>query len=920
MGILNINDLSGGWMPSADAFKCPANALLRMDNCVLDELGVVALRQGSVKINSSPFADVDVHSLFTITLNSLRCRFSGASSKVYLNGTSTGTTVDGSGDIAFGAHMGQALYARGTTKKKHDGTTERNWGIAAPNAAPTLTGLSADSKVFASCASTESPAMTSNEGTQAFAADKAGTANASVEIQPDATTGRGASTKTFAGATDFTTYDGGQTGADDDLIDFYNYVTEPQYLDSITLMFDVNDGTFQEDWYEKTFRNGDVVEIVPGVDDSLSSNYTAEGEDRDRVSAQSRPAVQNNQTQTSFRDDKPSSNTGWNHFSIPRLSMERHGSTSGKNWSTVKAVRVVVNGIAGGSAAAVRFDEIKIIGGSGRPLTGKFKGVVVAVRNDGTYQAKSPISALSTEIEVKAQGIRATVAAGVITALDSQVNELWLYLMGGRLDAFYLFKKLTGGPFVGAQTIDATISDLSALIEDDRMETDNATPPDSIIAIEGPHFDRTLCLTATLLYPSRQLNPDSYSTGEAIRVGNAAETALWVKKVNEQVYVGTSRDIYRFDGDWTPQLDGTINVVKRDLGVTSPPISSAVAVGTVGGSDVLVYLAADGWRVVGGGLLVNDALSLLWRGYTRHGVSSVNVSDSSARFRVAICKGVLFAITPEGSDTTASVRIHVYHFAQQRWYRFVYPQAFRSIHREQDGTLIAGDASGYVRQLDLATKTDDGSNIPVTVWTASDDNGDQFGYKNAQNLSLRLDTGSVSAAISIHLNGNSVQNRSLITAQATTDVLVSNAAETAEFIQIQFRITGSFSTFVFRGLSLRYLDNPPPLVLYDTGFVDLIGANELAWVRRIHIKARSTVTLTITPYYDGAAGVARTITVGGNSGRVVVFTVDGGREDKGTTARFVVTAATPFLCWWLEAEVESTGAQNQKKKIRMAAA
>ena len=118
MGIYRRSDLTGGWNPSVDKFKCPSDGLLRMDNCVLDELGAVALRQGSGTLNSTAFANTDVHSLFTATLSGTRYRMSGCTDAVYANGTSIASSLAGSGDISFSAHMGQILFARGTTKTK----------------------------------------------------------------------------------------------------------------------------------------------------------------------------------------------------------------------------------------------------------------------------------------------------------------------------------------------------------------------------------------------------------------------------------------------------------------------------------------------------------------------------------------------------------------------------------------------------------------------------------------------------------------------------------------------------------------------------------------------------------------------------------------------------------------------------------
>ncbi len=338
MGKYLRNDFSTGWYPSADAINAPKNALLRMDNCVLDELGSIAIRPGSVRM-AGPFSDLDVHSLFTVTLNGSTTRMAGATNAVYANAVNIQSGIAGSGDIAFGAHMGQILFARSTTKKKYDGTTVRNWGIAPPNAAPTLTPLAADSKTFATCDSTESPILMINEGALAFQPNRSGTANAAAELTPSASTGRATATKTFAAPTDFTVYDAGQVGVDADLIDFYLFITEPQFFNSIQVKIDVNDGTFQEDWYEFSFVNGDQTEIVSNAADSIDSHYDVEGFERQRVTQGiGHPGVPI--PVVSVRTDKPVSNIGWNHFAVPRGTMERHGLTTGKNWCSAAPPRI----------------------------------------------------------------------------------------------------------------------------------------------------------------------------------------------------------------------------------------------------------------------------------------------------------------------------------------------------------------------------------------------------------------------------------------------------------------------------------------------------------------------------------------------------------------------------------------------------
>lgn len=964
MGSLKRMDFSQGWQPNCDTFQCPPNAVLRMDNLTLDEQGILALRQGSAKINSSAFSDTDVHNLFTLAISGTRYRMACATSAVYANGTSiasgfSGTATD---DIQFGAHMGQILMARSTTKKKYDGTTVRNLGIAAPSEAPTISAIGADSKTFASCASTESPIMTVNEGTLGFAANKDGVAGAAVELTPDSTTARATATKTFSGPTDFTVYDGGQNGADEDPIEMDVFITEPQYLVEIDLMIDVNDGLFQSDYYVYKFVNGQPIEVALDQEELLAYDYTVEGYDRQDVLSR----TEDRETvETVFRIDKPVSNSGWNHFSVPRGKFTRVGATSGKNWSTVKAVRVAAVGITGGSAAAVRFDEIQIVGGAQRALTGRYTGMIVAVRNDGVYEAKSAPSAISNEVELKGQGVRFTLSAAAIAALDTQVNELWAYLMGGKMDRFYRcavkttpftgspfdytspfeadeFTSVSGeggftsqfeadylqiagtnGPFeynyawelsqgyvtTTTCTIDVQTSDRAAMIADLRLERDNAVPPDSIIGIEGPHFDRTLYLTATHIYPSRQRNPDSCSAGEAVRVGDATETALWIRKSNEQVYVGTTRDVYRIDGDWTVLPDGTLNIAKRPLGVSEAPVSAAVTVGTVGSSDILVYHTHSGWKILQGPLLTGD-VELLWRGFTRHGVSPVNTE--TGRLRCAIAKGVFYAITPEGASTTSSAVIHVYHFRKQKWYRFTYTPSWRALYAEPDGTLVAGETTGYVYTLDEATLQDAGSDIPVVLWTHADDNGEAFTYKEATNLHIRVETGSATATIAFHLNGNSTADTSTTTSQTTTQTGVLDIDGVSQFTQIQQRLTGSFSTFNYRGFVLSYRDNPLPLVVHDTNFIDLTTGG-MVWVRRLRIKANSPGSMTVTPYWDGTAGTARTVTVGTYADKVYTFEVPLGRDDKGRTGRVTIETSSPSQVYWVEFEYNDSGKTKQKR-------
>lgn len=255
-----------GWMPDADEVNGPPNCLLRADNLVLDELGVAALRQGSSKINSSALGDTDVHSLFTVVRSGTRLRYAGAGDDVYCNSSSILSSINGSNDIFFGSHMGQTLIARGTTKKKHDGTTVRNLGIAMTGGAPTVqAALAPNTKQFATWAlgETADHVMVENDGTGlTYNQDHDGTANGAVVLKANATTLKGILQRAFGSNQDFSQFTGPVAGADPDVLSTWVYVANNDVVLMVVLFIDVNDGSYQLDYFYKQWLIGGTR--IPG--------------------------------------------------------------------------------------------------------------------------------------------------------------------------------------------------------------------------------------------------------------------------------------------------------------------------------------------------------------------------------------------------------------------------------------------------------------------------------------------------------------------------------------------------------------------------------------------------------------------------------------------------------------------------------
>jgi len=832
----------------------------------------------------------------------------GVTNDIYANSVSLSQTMAGLGDVAFGSGMGQILFARSTSKKKYDGSSVINWGVAQPNAAPTVATIASDSKTFASGATADYTNWTQTEGTMA---DK----TTYIEITPATTTGRGTITKTLASPTSFATYDAGATAGEDDLFNFLFLVTEPQLLQSVRVQIDVNDGTFASDyyyyeWYPGQLFQPDFDEMAQQILQSDPNTYLLSPEQvREALDSIKQGLMSNPRFAPSPINPVLGSST-WNNLSIRRGSMTRVGSTAAKNWGTVKAIQMIVQCAA---STVCGFKTILIQGGTLRTLTGRYKWAAVAVRDTASYEAKSKPSTYSAEVDLKSQAATVTVAKTVIDALitDGNATHVWLFRRGGVMDNWY--RVATAAIPDPSAKIDFTdtLSDKEAMIANITMELDNEKPPDNIIGIVGPHFDRMFCLTATMLYPSKKLDLDSYASGQAITICGVDETALWIAKTSQEIYIGTNRDIYRISGYGDEAADGSLDFAKIGLGIGNPPISKAFAQE----GNTIVYLAADGWRVFTGSdsISLRGDTDLLWRGYTRHGVSPINVSSATARFVAAISKGMLSAITPEGSSTTYSSVLHRYNINQKRWYRHTYTPLWRSIYREPDGTLVAGDNNGFIWTLDNGT-SDAGTAIPVIVWTGVDDNDQPYTTKQPIMHRVRMDTGGLTASVSIHLNGSSTPSAGVSPNHSGEGTTETDVHSVSRFKQIQHRITGSFGTFKLFDLWCDYKERPIGRLVWDLD-IDT-GVQDLTWIREVKIKVLAGATLTITPYFDGSQFVPYTATPV-STDQPVIITVPVGREYKGFTPRIVVTSSTEFFPYWIELRYRGTGTASQKKIQRV---
>lgn len=245
-----------GWTPDADAVNADPSSLLRADNLTLDELGALTLRRGMTCVNpGDPLPDTNINALFSVIIDGVKVRYAAAGDNVYRNQTDPlGPTFDGTGDVAFGSYLGRVVMARGTTKKKHDGTSVSNWGIEMTGGTPDVAPLDTDTKEYASWDATESADHTveeSNGDAATYSEGFDGTPDAAITAFPNVDTGRLVIIRALTGDTDFTTLDGGWVATDDDVVSLMLYASNPNVIRKVTLQIDVNGGQFTQDYYIK---------------------------------------------------------------------------------------------------------------------------------------------------------------------------------------------------------------------------------------------------------------------------------------------------------------------------------------------------------------------------------------------------------------------------------------------------------------------------------------------------------------------------------------------------------------------------------------------------------------------------------------------------------------------------------------------
>ena len=800
----------GGWNPSEDAINGDPNSFLRMDNLVIDKLGVLGLVDGQKKI--ATLSD-SVGAIFSRTINGIEYFWVGTGSGFVRYDQSWGAPVDlsttpGAGPIgtqglsAIGDAFGATLGNNGAFRVKDSGPSlgALPLGILTP---ADQNGNGPTGYVDPQQPATVLPATYFIiQGTPSTIPEPTGFA-----VAPDLSNSSDVIVAVPQFLLDSTSIGGfgAASNINNDIIQLPFSVDSPQQaiaqaylsllqtqLAAAELELQANPGSAYYTGLILNFQG--LIATAQGAVNTLlldlsnivqvTMYFLLNGHPDDQQTWSDYYTY----TWTGNPPFSPGSQS--TTLTASRGDFTRVGTQQQLDWTKVISVAIDVTDDI--TSPICIFGPVSIIGGRTGQVNGTYNYAQVSVNNNGVYLAKSPISPLAINAQSQT-GLdnNFTVINGSVTLFvlgnDPQANEYWFYRLASSPP--FPFDPTTGLPtnestvtgwqFVGKATGGAgqfvdTLSDEEVL----QLNIDKSLQPNiflqslvfndinglqtTLYAMEGLYEGRMLYMDTTSVYLSDYLNPDAIDPRFTLKAsGDATEINLWIKKLTNGVLIlGTTKDLYEITGTLTVAPDGTIDAQIIAIGEAHPPISMDVCNDNGG----LYYVSASGLRVTAGSnsLELSPMLRHLFItqivdpnsppafGPSRHGLAPVATYIGTAqRYCIVASHQKLYFIVPMQDNSRHII-----------WYDTVTKTfGFRD---NQNPTFLATGASGevlvcYANILHLmdykAGYGYDTAGFSFLLRTVFDANNQPRNRKDLFTLKLVLDTGGSSVGVSLQKDG-----------------------------------------------------------------------------------------------------------------------------------------------------------------------
>lgn len=491
---------------------------------------------------------------------------------------------------------------------------------------------------------------------------------------------------------------------DDDLFKIWLFATNPAAIQNVHVMVDVNDGTFEQDYYRFT---------ISGADLNLAWTTWSEVAFFRKRRVIPRPPPEPPFPDTGEPQQLPQVDEG---EIVDRIGFDRQGNTPGKDWSTAQKVRVQVDA---SEALQFHFDNFHVLSTVTGPFNGEYDWAVTFVNKEGHETNPSDFS---SPVQFDAQFARLT---GIPVSNGTQgVTKRRIYRRGGLQAATVR---------VGEINDDITTTFEDKVSEDDatalgiRLESDHDPPP-AARGLVGPYFERLLAYNSAAhrnrLWWTPTSRPwyfrgsDDPDDGDWVDVGEDGEDLVFVSTHKRTAWLYKTGSIWRLVGN--PD-DGDLEPTNAGIGVVGP---QAVAEG-----DGVDYICArDGVYVFNGDQArkISEAVDPLFRGQyveLSAGPGAVYAPpldpEHLDRVTLAYAYGRLYVSYPAlgrsgtGQQLQNNSDTLIYDTLSGRWHAHKLASAFTStgftaLHFSKvSGALLAATLDGNVLSLEQGGSLDD---------------------------------------------------------------------------------------------------------------------------------------------------------------------------------------------------------------------
>jgi hypothetical protein len=805
--------LSGSlsYLPPGD--QLAAIDALALTNVRVDTAGDLKSRQGSTAVYT-------VAGTVRALIKALGIRYQGSTS-LYRAGASVASGFDGE-PLGFAAYKKWLWVMNRSSQVKDNGTNNRNWSITAPTGAPTVAPATEITKTVTTFDSSETWTV-SPSGDDSFDGSEKQEGSASLSITA---TDENTYTITRTVSLDLSTFSG-TAASDDDKHRIWIYANKFKKLEQIIIQVDVNGGDFKTDYYEA---------VIPRKLLKKAGKHWKRFQIRKRQLQDSTGAL------VLLVDDPQR---------LPFFT--RTGATSGKDWSTVAAVRIILDTRAAGT---FKFDLWEVFGSVNGTIEAEDVQYYYTYANDDEHESNpSPANAA---IAFNRTG---GALSGLTASADPQVTKKYIYRTSSKLEGKVYRVSNTGVPNATTTYTD-TASDETITALGEQMATDNDPAP-AARGVGGPYLGRAIAYSTSTdkarffwskLYKFYAFPGSNLNSGNWQDIGDTGEEIIGHTMRPRMFLFYKENSIWRLIGD-PDDIGGEIEVTRAQLGLLG---NRAVCMA----GEVDYFQGKEGIYRFNGDTAtkISDKLDPIFKGQTVTLASGVTVSPVSAANRDKAClefkNGRLYYSYPEEGQSSPNTTL-VYDIASERWFRDSI--GFSALNYEGQNGELVGARTADIVTLETGT-TDSGVGIPVTLFTRYfRGNPDLLQVeKTWEDLVIDCDPGGATLTVTAFFDGGASSAALGTITTAGQTVLSFNGGLGLRSTDIAIRITGTGSAIQIKKIILHWYPEAREGKSFDTDETAL-GGGKMCLVReaQLDLDNAGDVTLTIRSDHPGEAMALR---------------------------------------------------------------